>query len=168
MKLKRFFGLTSRAVLEQVRNELGPDAMIIANRSTAEGVEVDALAGDAVAALAAMDAGTGAPPPAAPAQRAPAAPPPGPLLTRAETADATRSAQATAMPATDAALSQVREDVAGLRTLLETQLSQLAWTDTLRRNPQRARLMRRAPHRRLQPRARPRAHAIGRRPRQPG
>ncbi|HEV8502819.1 MAG TPA: flagellar biosynthesis protein FlhF [Casimicrobiaceae bacterium] len=142
MKLKRFFGLTSRAVLEQVRNELGPDAMIIANRSTAEGVEVDALAGDAVAALAAMDAGTGAPPPATPAQRAPAATSPGPLLTRAETADTTRSAQATAMPATDAALSQVREDVAGLRTLLETQLSQLAWTDTLRRNPQRARLMR--------------------------
>lgn len=136
MKLKRFFGLTSRAVLEQVRSELGPDALIIANRSTAEGVEVDALAGDAMALLAAGDApvkGRDAPP----AREAEAAP----LLTRAE-AGRSPPPHAAEAPAPDTGLSQVREDVAGLRALLETQLAQIAWTDTLRRNPQRAKLMR--------------------------
>jgi flagellar biosynthesis protein FlhF len=139
MKLKRFFGLTSRAVLEQVRSELGPDALIIANRSTAEGVEVDALAGDAVTLLTADDTpakGRDAPV-RAPARDAD----PAPLLTRAE-AGASAPPRAPEPPAADAGLREVREDVAGLRALLETQLSQLAWTDTLRRNPQRAKLMR--------------------------
>ena len=139
MKLKRFFGLTSRAVLEQVRSELGPDALIIANRSTAEGVEVDALAGDAMTLLTVGDASPkGRDAPArAPAREADNSP----LLTRAE-ANASSPPRAPESPPQDAGLNQVREDVAGLRALLETQLSQLAWTDTLRRNPQRAKLMR--------------------------
>jgi flagellar biosynthesis protein FlhF len=139
MKLKRFFGLTSRAVLEQVRSELGPDALIIANRSTAEGVEVDALAGDAMTLLTAGDASPkGRDAPArAPAREADNSS----LLTRAE-ANASSPPRAPESPPQDAGLNQVREDVAGLRALLETQLSQLAWTDTLRRNPQRAKLMR--------------------------
>ncbi len=146
MKLKRFFGLTSRAVLEQVRNELGPDAVIIANRPTAEGVEVDALAGDAVDAIMAASAASAANAAAA-AQ---------PMLSPAPELPATvRKRAAIAAPPTPAAAplpassdvpdnrwSQVRDDVAGLRSLLEMQLSQLAWTDTLRRNPLRAQLMR--------------------------
>ena len=51
MKLRKFFGLTSRSVLEQVRAELGADAVIVANHATAEGVEVTALAGDAIDTL---------------------------------------------------------------------------------------------------------------------
>jgi flagellar biosynthesis protein FlhF len=43
MKLRRFFGPTSRAVLEQVRAELGPDAMIVANHASADGIEITAL-----------------------------------------------------------------------------------------------------------------------------
>ena len=43
MKLRRFFGPTSRAVLEQVRAELGPDAMIVANNASADGIEITAL-----------------------------------------------------------------------------------------------------------------------------
>jgi flagellar biosynthesis protein FlhF len=43
MKLRRFFGPTSRAVLEQVRAELGPDAMIVANHASADGIEISAL-----------------------------------------------------------------------------------------------------------------------------
>jgi flagellar biosynthesis protein FlhF len=48
MKLRKFFGLTSRSVLEQVRSELGSDAVIVANHATPDGVEVTALAGDAI------------------------------------------------------------------------------------------------------------------------
>src|SRR3954454_11272572 len=43
MKIRKFFGLTSRSVLEQVRNELGADAVIVANRATADGIEISAL-----------------------------------------------------------------------------------------------------------------------------
>jgi RNA polymerase sigma factor for flagellar operon FliA len=43
MKLRKFFGPTSRAVLEQLRTELGPDAMIVANNASADGIEITAL-----------------------------------------------------------------------------------------------------------------------------
>ena len=137
MKLKRFFGLTSRAVLEQVRNELGPDAVIIANRPTAEGVEVDALAGDVVDAMVAASTAPPAPPALAPS----------PELASTVRKRAAIVAQAPAMAASaadvpDSRWSQMRDDVAGLRSMLESQLSQLAWTDTLRRNPLRTQLMR--------------------------
>ena len=146
MKLKRFFGLTSRAVLEQVRNELGPDAVIIANRPTAEGVEVDALAGDAVDAMVAASAASIAAPiaSAAVAAAAPAKVPETAAIVRNRATIAAQAPQATtaANEGADNRWSQMRDDVAGLRALLETQLSQLAWTDTLRRNPLRAQLMR--------------------------
>jgi flagellar biosynthesis protein FlhF len=51
MKLRKFFGPTSRAVLEQVRAELGPDAMIVANHASAEGIEISALPADALPQL---------------------------------------------------------------------------------------------------------------------
>jgi len=137
MKLKRFFGLTSRAVLEQVRNELGPDALIIANRPTAEGVEIDALAGDAVAM---MMAANDAHPAAADASKPRAADPASPRVMAPLQPSAPAASPAADPP--DTRWTQMRDDVAGLRALLETQLSQLAWTDTLRRNPLRAQLMR--------------------------
>src|SRR4051812_18239028 len=51
MKLRKFFGLTSRSVLEQVRNELGADAVIVANRATADGIEISALPSTAMDTL---------------------------------------------------------------------------------------------------------------------
>ena len=59
MKLHKFFGLTSRSVLDQVRAELGPDAMIVANRSVADGIEITALRGDAMNGM--LDDGAGRP-----------------------------------------------------------------------------------------------------------
>src|SRR4051812_19762294 len=56
MKLRKFFGLTSRAVLDQIRTELGPDAVIVANRPTADGIEITAVAGDAMQSI--LEAGT--------------------------------------------------------------------------------------------------------------
>ena len=78
MKLRKFFGLTSRAVLEQVRAELGPDALIVANRPTAQGIEITALAGNAMdtllassgSATAAADPADALPAPVAPAPAA--------------------------------------------------------------------------------------------------
>ena len=40
MKISRFFGLNSRDVMRQVRQVLGPDALIVSNRSVDGGIEV--------------------------------------------------------------------------------------------------------------------------------
>jgi flagellar biosynthesis protein FlhF len=40
MKISRFFGANSRDVMRQVRQVLGPDALIVSNRSVDGGVEV--------------------------------------------------------------------------------------------------------------------------------
>src|SRR5512139_1082594 len=73
MKVFKFFGETSRSVLEQVRNELGPDAMIVSSRPTPNGLEITAMPADALAAIEAPP-----PPPraaAVPARAAAAAEP---------------------------------------------------------------------------------------------
>ncbi len=40
MKISRFFGANSREVMRQVRQVLGPDALIVSNRSVDGGIEV--------------------------------------------------------------------------------------------------------------------------------
>jgi flagellar biosynthesis protein FlhF len=177
MKLRRFFGPTSRAVLEQVRAELGPDAMIVANNASAEGIEITALPAGALpqilaepqtaippaVPLAATDEGgvtvslsraarapvwpTVTPPPAQAAPReviepaaAPAATlPREPAPVAAEAAPAIIERPAPAAPDMSA---RVMAEVAAMRTLLQEQMEQLAWSEALRRSPLRSRLTR--------------------------
>ena len=40
MKVQRFIGSTSGETLDHVRNALGPNAMILSNRSIEEGIEI--------------------------------------------------------------------------------------------------------------------------------
>lgn len=51
MKVKKFFAGTSREALRQVRQALGPDALILSNRQAAGGVEIMALASADMACL---------------------------------------------------------------------------------------------------------------------
>ena len=181
MKLRTFFGLTSRSVLEQVRTELGPDAMIVANRPTADGVEVSALPanamnellGDAPAPRRGADRRARE---AAPEPDAADATPPVPAATAAATTVALAAAAAAATepattPSTPSAAAQasvtpaiqrdadtvsapardpldsgigarLMEEVAAMRTLIEEQMSQLAWSESLRRSPLRSRFTR--------------------------
>jgi flagellar biosynthesis protein FlhF len=112
MKQRKFRGTTSHAVLQQVRTELGADALIVSNRTTADGIEVIALPGDEMASLlrSASDDGR--------------------------------------MPLRDkpAAESQVWKrmmtELLALRSTLEERFAQMASADALRRQPQRAGLMR--------------------------
>jgi len=89
MKISRFFGINSREVMRQVRQVLGPDALIVSNRSVDGGVEVlatvDGAFDDAPAQTPPRDpsappAASGGRPASAPAMpampAAPAAPPP--------------------------------------------------------------------------------------------
>ncbi len=155
MKLRKFFGLTSRSVLEQVRAELGADAVIVANHATPDGVEVTALAGEAIDSLLARDgpaaasgsksAATASRPASAPA--AEAEPPPAVLRRRTPPpAVDVPPAPAPADRAEDAhdpALGgRVMAEMAAMREAIEEKLAMLAWTETLRRRPLATRLVR--------------------------
>ncbi len=70
MNVRKFFAPTTRDALRQVRDVLGADALILSNRRVEGGVEIMAVADGEVQAL------TGAPPAARPAQPQPPAVPP--------------------------------------------------------------------------------------------
>ena len=159
MKLRKFFGLTSRSVLEQVRSELGSDAVIVANHATPDGVEVTALAGEAIDTLL--------------ASRAPAVPSPSPAEPAAASLRATEAAPAAARAAepaarkplaivgdeeplaapiasatvstafsTDALAQQLRAELAGMREMIDQRFAMMSWNDNLRRRPLAARFTR--------------------------
>jgi len=80
MRPRKFVGATSREVLKQVRDALGPDALIVSNSRNAAGIEVVALPGGAIDRLvadatqsepAAAPQPAPAPAPAAPERRDP-------------------------------------------------------------------------------------------------
>ncbi|NWG32114.1 MAG: flagellar biosynthesis protein FlhF [Rhodocyclaceae bacterium] len=76
MTVKRFFGETAREALRKVKAALGPEAIVISNKSVPGGVEIMAMSADSLAALQAETV-----PPAAAAVKpavAEAAPPPRP------------------------------------------------------------------------------------------
>lgn len=166
MKLRKFFGLTSRSVLEQVRVELGPDAVIVANHATPDGIEVTALEGSAIDSILAPRATTAEPASGAAPVHTPMAatttasvdsPQPGPkvepepwrpqvIATGAPAAPSIQPVPMAAAPASAAPAptiemgAKVMEQVAAMRELIEERLSLLAFSETLRRRPLAARL----------------------------
>jgi flagellar biosynthesis protein FlhF len=77
MTMKRFFGDNAREALRKVKAELGPEAIVISNKSVPGGVEIMALSADSLALLQGGSA------PAAPRQdKAPPAVPPEPTFTQ--------------------------------------------------------------------------------------
>jgi flagellar biosynthesis protein FlhF len=149
MKLRTFFGLTSRSVLDQVRTELGPDAMIVSNRATADGIEVTAVAAGAIDTLLRE--------PAPPVERGPSEAAT-PSMAAASGGEVKSWRPAAAKPAASsepiAAVAaptnapaetipaRLMEEIAAMRALISEQLAQLAWNDSLRRQPLKARMVR--------------------------
>lgn len=171
MKLRKFFGLTSRSVLEQVRAELGAEAVIVANHATSEGVEVTALAGDAIDTLlgrskrpvaeAPVETPTATPAPAAernvePAsalaeRRAEPAPWKPPLAIAADDdrpfvpeapESIAPSALAAATSHAETLAQALMAEVAAMRELIEERFALLSWSEGLRRRPLAAKLTR--------------------------
>ncbi|WP_028453349.1 flagellar biosynthesis protein FlhF [Chitinilyticum aquatile] len=65
MVVKKFFGASTRDALRQVRDELGPDALILSNRQVAGGgIEIMAVADADVAALTSIQTVSASPKPA--------------------------------------------------------------------------------------------------------
>ena len=150
MKIKRYLDKDMRHVLRRVREDQGPDAVILSNRRVAGGIEVIAaidydealvrhalgadpeaetravINSDALAGIAEDDVTITA-----------AAPPP-----RAPKTPEILSTELLASSADETALKKMETEISSMRGLLETQLSGLVWKDTSRRSPVRAQVLR--------------------------
>jgi flagellar biosynthesis protein FlhF len=118
---------SSREALRLVREQLGPDAIIVSSRATAAGAEIVAMletAGDA-------------------------RPAPAPTLAPVVAVPATVAAPVVIQPATSAAApsgtdsnGSVISEIHSMRGMIEEQLAGLVWNDKQRRDPVRGHLLR--------------------------
>ncbi|EIM04679.1 flagellar biosynthesis protein FlhF [Rhodanobacter denitrificans] len=151
MKIKRFVAPDMRQAMREVREEQGPEAVILSTRRLDEGIELVAAI-DYDESLVREAVRHGAPLAAAPSQAtiaepqpesaAATAPPPRPRV-------AVVPPPANEMPAMRPLVeraaqdtAQLRSELGSLREMLEMQLSSLAWNDMERRQPLRARILR--------------------------
>ena len=145
MKIKRYLDKDMRHVLRRVREDQGPDAVILSNRRIESGIEVIAaidydealvrtalgeqpgsqveISSDALATVAEDDV-----------VLAPEATRPQPEVLSTELIAHQGEG--------DLALRDMQKEMSSLRGLLETQLSGLVWKDTARRSPVRAQVLR--------------------------
>lgn len=141
MQIKRYLADDMRQALQRVKDEQGPDAVILSSRQLSEGLEVvaavdydESLIGrriekkTALSEARAAAAGLGAPSAA-----------PGDTVRRRGESPGTRS---TRPRGDEESLSGMREEIKALRRILECQLSSLAWNDFSRQSPVRAYLLR--------------------------
>jgi flagellar biosynthesis protein FlhF len=149
MNVRKFTGSTSREAWHLVREALGPDAVILSNRSVDGGVEILALAGEDMAALAepVMEKqGVSAQTLSALTQKRN-------LDHRVDHAHASAAALtapvAASIPAPAAAaaigsdeLGSMMREIRSMRGMLEAQLAELAWTDQHKREPVKAAVLR--------------------------
>jgi flagellar biosynthesis protein FlhF len=151
MKPRKFLGASSREVLKQVRETLGPDALIVSNARVANGIEVIALPGnalnDVVAGAVASEPAAGFANPSAPgieARREPtltaaaaSAVLTGSALTASGTAQTAPppAAVAQAARANDGLVQSMLGELRSMRAVLEQRLGALAWSELARRDP---------------------------------
>ena len=130
MKMKRFIAPEMREAMQQVGEELGPDALILSSRKTEDGAEIIAAVDyeeDLMeAGVATIDAPVEAPP--APAE--PAA--------ETQTVAPETSVPPPTATADTSSLQEMRTEIRALRSMLEVPLSQLGWDEVRRREPVRA------------------------------
>jgi flagellar biosynthesis protein FlhF len=189
MSVKRFVGASARECLRRVKDEMGPDAVVISNKPLGNGVEVVAMTPDSLDAISQQAAARPVAPAPAPAARkpgtpdddytvtlssalrkapvvrpwtpyagAPAAEAPRPVLRplpprAAEEADVLSPPQVAASlrAAADAAapsageataeVTQLRDEMRVIKSLLERQLAGFAWGEMARDTPTRALLL---------------------------
>ena len=145
MKIKRYLDQDMRHVLRRVREDQGPDAVILSNRRIDDGIEViaavdydealirhalgvdgdekQAMRPDALAEIAEDDVAATA-------------------VASQSKADVISANLVPTPAAGDTAIEDMQNEITSLRGLLETQLSALVWKDTARRSPVRAQVLR--------------------------
>ncbi|MEO1202174.1 MAG: flagellar biosynthesis protein FlhF [Pseudomonadota bacterium] len=144
MKIKRYLEKDMRHVLRRVREDQGPDAVILSNRRVDDGIEVIAAI-DYDAALVRHALGNDVELDQAAETDALARLAEDDGISSEKIADAIvrepEILSANLQP-TDPSLHSVRDELSSLRGLLESQLSGLVWKDTNERSPMRAQMLR--------------------------
>ncbi len=147
MNVQKFLAHSSREALRQVRDAIGPDAVILSNRTVEGGVEILALGHEDIASLTAPAIEREALSEAATASCAPS-------HSSSDSNDRTQAANLAAMlsrapePAPVAAavssneLNEVMNEIRSMRGMLEAQLAGLAWGALQKREPMKAVIMR--------------------------
>jgi flagellar biosynthesis protein FlhF len=154
MKIKRYFAPDMRQAIRMVREEQGPDAVILSNRKVNGGVEIIAAIDYDEALVERAAATSQSAPKAAPSGSPSAAIPAGGKahVEYTESSPAPQPNGATPSPDTgkagiywsqDPALVAMQQELKQLRDMLEQQVAQLAWNDVERRHPVQAALLRR-------------------------
>lgn len=145
MKIKRYIEKDMRHVLQRVREDQGPDAVILSNRRVDDGIEViaaidydEALVRHAVGMSDSRDAVINSDALASIAEDDTAAID---VVERAALRPEVLSTDLKAQPTAESSGS-VQEELSSLRGLLETQLSGLVWKDNSERSPIRAQMLR--------------------------
>lgn len=152
MKIKRYFATDMRQAIRLVREEQGPDAVILSNRRVDGGVEIVAAVDydEGLVSRMSQQAPLRSTAPAEPSPRAgkpPVAEQAGPLpeedTAPAYTAPSARVRKEEIVWSQDPSLVAMREEIQMLRSMLESQLTGLAWREMKQQNPQRAKLLER-------------------------
>lgn len=138
MNIKRYFAPNIRQAIRQVREEQGPDAVILSNQQVNGGVEI----------VAAVDfdetmVRNVAPAPAARRSERKAAAPVQQHQREAEARTSEKHPVTENIWSQEPTLVEMRGELQYLRNILENQLSGLAWGDLVRKHPQRAELLQR-------------------------
>ena len=161
MKIKRYLDKDMRHVLRKVREDQGPDAVILSNRRVDNGIEViaaidydEALVRHALGVDAGSDAQINSDAFASIAEDSTVLPDHADIeVTSAELQSQTppdaaeppaakNSPERLADDVDGLSLRSMRDDLTSMRGLLETQVSGLVWKDDARRFPMRAQLLR--------------------------
>jgi flagellar biosynthesis protein FlhF len=142
MNVKKFSASNSRDALRKVREALGPEAVILSNRSVDGGVEIMALANEDIAALVAPSVEREATSQPLltpfPAKRAVDGNQAASLAGALETA----RAASVAKQAATSEIGDVMSEIRSMRGMLETQLAELSWASSQSRQPHRAVVLR--------------------------
>lgn len=160
MNIKKFYADTAREALRQVRDDLGPDAVILSNQRVGGKIEIMAAPAADVAAIASAG-GPAASRQAAPAPMPAKAPEPSPqpyfFPGQASPASATKAKtggikfEVEEIPENmqppdvlgNDNLHDLEQEIKFLRSMLEGQLASFAWGEIGRRQPAKLELMRR-------------------------
>ncbi len=136
MKIKRFTAATIRAALDQVRAEQGPDAVILSSQKISDGVEVVAATDYDEALLHQMKGKRVT-------ELRTSAPPAGdehPSYTGQQ--HSSHTAKTGMENGIESDYHSLRQEFGSLRTLVQSQLSQLTWSNLSRDRPEQAALVR--------------------------
>ncbi len=153
MIVKKFSAPSTREALRQVRDALGPDALILSNRPVPGGVEIMAVAEEDMASLTASIPTPRAAPirheipglaPVSTARAEPAAAPqPAPQPTSSRATPTDQPARQPAAEAAPQALVQgLAQELRAIRAMLEGQLAGFAWNELKGREPFKLEVMR--------------------------